>query len=300
MAIERFVDAHMHLWDLDHLAYPWLTPPFRDGPNGITEPIASTYRIDDYRREAGRWNLAGCVHVEAGAHPSHAVAETRWLAAVAAADPDGWPSAIVANAPLDAPDLDAILEVHAACPRVRGIRDIANWHPDPTVTYNARDKLEDPRWRGGYARLARHGFSFDLQVYPSQMADAASLAAAHPATTMIVDHCGMPVGRDADAIADWRGGIARLAAQANVRMKLSGLGMSDRRWTIASLRPFILELIEAFGTGRCMFASNFPTDRLYGSFDRHLEAYDAIASEFSPTDRAALFADTAGAAYRLA
>jgi predicted TIM-barrel fold metal-dependent hydrolase len=23
-----FVDAHVHLWDLSHIHYPWLTPPF--------------------------------------------------------------------------------------------------------------------------------------------------------------------------------------------------------------------------------------------------------------------------------
>ena len=38
-----FIDAHVHLWDLDRIAYPWLTPPFAvDGPNGSVEPIART------------------------------------------------------------------------------------------------------------------------------------------------------------------------------------------------------------------------------------------------------------------
>ncbi len=293
----RFVDAHMHLWDLGRLRYPWLSPPFAPGPNGITEPIASDYGLAQYRAESAGWNVVGCVHVEAGAHPDDAHAETRWLAELAKAD--GWPSAVVARASLDDPDLDEALERQAAFPIVRGIRDIANWHADPGLTYNAHDKLIDPRWRSGYERLARHGFSFDMQLFPSQMEDAASLARRNPATAMIVDHAGMPDGRDEDAIRRWRRGVGMLADCPNVAMKLSGLGFADRDWTVESFRPFILHLVERFGCERCMMASNFPTDRLYGSFESHLGAYVEIVRDFSDAERDALFAGTASRLYRL-
>ena len=50
-----FVDAHVHLWDLDHIRYPWLMPPFADdGPNGSVEAIAATYLLDDYLADAPR------------------------------------------------------------------------------------------------------------------------------------------------------------------------------------------------------------------------------------------------------
>ena len=92
-----FVDAHIHLWDLARLRYPWLTPPFADdGPNGSVEPIASTYLPADYRREMARWNVVGAVHVDAGADPADALAETEWLEGLAEAD--GLPTGIVAFA----------------------------------------------------------------------------------------------------------------------------------------------------------------------------------------------------------
>ncbi len=293
----RFVDAHMHLWDLGHLRYPWLSPPFEPGPNGVTEAIATDYGPAEYRAEFAGWNVTGCVHVEAGAHPEDAIGETRWLAALAARD--GLPSAIVARASLDAPDLDATLAAHAAFPIVRGIRDIANWHEDRALTYNARDKLRDARWRSGYGLLARYGFSFDMQLFPSQMEDAATLARAHPETTMVIDHAGMPDGRDEASVARWRRGIDLLAAVPNVAIKLSGLGFADRNCSVESFRPFILALIERFGVERCMMASNFPTDRLYGSLDAHLAAYDAIVRDFGEGERDALFAGTAMRVYRV-
>ncbi len=287
----------MHLWDLAHLRYPWLSPPFEPGPNGVTEPIAADYGLREYRAETAGWNVVGCVHVEAGAHPDDAVAETRWLAGLAASE--GWPNAVVAQAALDAPDLEATLEAHAAVPIVRGVRDIANWHTDPALTYNARNKLDDPRWRAGYARLARHGLSFDMQIFPSQMPAAAALARAHPDTVMIIDHAGMPDGRDEASVARWQAGIDRLADEPNVAMKLSGLGFADRNWSVESFRPFILTLIERFGPDRCMMATNFPTDRLYGSLDAHLDAYAMIAAAFGDEDRDALFAGTANRIYRV-
>jgi predicted TIM-barrel fold metal-dependent hydrolase len=63
-----FVDAHIHLWDLD-------APPLsladaavrRQGPNGSVEAIAHTYLLDDYLADAKAWNVVGAVHVDAGA-----------------------------------------------------------------------------------------------------------------------------------------------------------------------------------------------------------------------------------------
>jgi predicted TIM-barrel fold metal-dependent hydrolase len=75
--------------------------------------------------------------------------------------------------------------------------------------------------------------------------------------------------------------------------------MMDWRWTTESLRPFVLETIEHFGPARCMFASNFPVDRLYSSFDTLFDAFDAIVAAFSADERRALFAETAGRLYRL-
>jgi len=55
-----FVDAHVHLWDLSHIRYPWLMPPFaEDGPNGSVEPIAKDYGLDDYLADARGWDVRG-------------------------------------------------------------------------------------------------------------------------------------------------------------------------------------------------------------------------------------------------
>ena len=293
-----FVDAHVHFWGLKCIPYPWLTPPFDDhGPNGSVEAIAHDYLPDDYRADAAGWDVLGVVHVEAGAAAESALEETRWLQGMA--DAGELPSAAVAFAALDAPGVEELLEAHAAHPCVRGVRHIVNWHADPRRTYTPRDVTGDLAWQAGFSLLARHGLSFDLQCYPGQMAGLAKLFARHPDTPVMINHAGMPVDTDEAGKAQWRQGMAALAALPQVSVKLSGFGFSHRQWTPEQIAPYILEAIELFGTDRCMFASDVPTDKLFGSLDKHLSAYDTITAGFSRDERLDLFARNAARLYRL-
>jgi predicted TIM-barrel fold metal-dependent hydrolase len=293
------IDPHHHLWDLERFAYPWLTTrPLPPSVAGDVAPIAHSYGLADYLADAADCKLVKSVHVDAGFDPAHPVEETRWLQSIA--DRHGFPHGIVARAELHKPDVEAVLARHAAFANMRGIRHIVNWHPDPAKTYVARpDLLTDPAWLAGFALLKKYGLSFDLQLYPSQMADAARLARRHPDTLIILNHAGMPVDRDAEAIALWRAGMRGLAAAPNVLVKISGLGMVDWHWTEASIRPFVLETIEIFGVERAMFASNFPVDKLYSSFEALYGAFRTIVADFRPGEKRKLFHDNAAAAYRL-
>lgn len=292
------VDPHQHLWDFTRAHYAWLMDrPLPHNPAGDCTPIARPYELDDYLADTRGWNVVKTVHVDAGADAAHALKETRWLQETA--DARGYPQGIVAYAALEWAGVENLLSAHREHSNVRGIRQIVNWHADPLKTYTPRDLLQDEAWRKGFKVLHRHELSFDLQIYPSQMPAAAELAARHDNTQIVLSHCGMPTDRDADGLAAWKRGMALLAKQPNVAVKISGLAMMDRTWTVESIRPFVLTAIDLFGTERAMFASNFPVDRLYGSFTQHYEAYDRIVADFSDAERRALFGDNAARIYRL-
>ncbi len=293
-----FVDAHIHLWDLNHIRYPWLTGPFDgDGPNGSAEAIARDYGVADYRADLAKWNVVGAVHIDAGADAEHALRETEWLEALASET--GLPTGIVAYADLSDPGVDALLAQHEAHPRVRGIRQIVNWHADARRTYTPRDVTRDEAWRAGFAALGKHGLSFDLQCYPGQMPELVSLLERHPEVPVIVNHLGMPVMSDGDGLADWRRGMRALAALPQVAVKLSGLGFVWRDWTAEQVRPLLLEAIDLFGTDRCLFASDAPTDTLFAPIDRYLQTYHALVADFAEDERRAMFGRNADRVYRL-
>ena len=210
------VDPHHHLWDLERFSYPWLSArPLPASVAGDVAPIAKSYLLDDYLADTAKQNVVKSVHVDAGFDPAQPVEETRWLQSIA--DQRGFPHGIVARAELHRPDVETTLASHCRFPNVRGIRHIVNWHPDPAKTYVTKpDFLTDPAWLRGFAQLKRYNLSFDLQLYPSQMADAAALAAAHGDTTIILNHAGMPVDRDPEALSLWRAGMRALAAPSRM------------------------------------------------------------------------------------
>jgi len=209
------------------------------------------------------------------------------------------PTALVAFAALDDPGVDSLLAAHAAHDRVRGIRHIVNWHPDPRRTYTARDVTGDEAWARGFAALARHRLSFDLQAYPAQFPTLARLFARHPEVPVIVNHLGMPVPTDPDGREDWRRGMRALAALPQVAVKISGFGFAVRPWTVEDARPWITETIDLFGPDRCLVGSDFPTDRLFGGFDATLDAYAEIIAPFTVDERRAMWGRNADRWYRL-
>ena len=295
MARLSVVDPHFHVWDLATGNYPHFEKP-STGFVGSNEPIARSYLIEEYLAEGGaEVEIVKAVHVEA--IPVDPIGETRYMQAVADRIPI--PLGLVVNADLSAADAAARLDAQAAFPAVRGVRQILNRHTSPLYNYVARDYMDEPAWREGFAQLRRHGLSFDLQIYPTQMQAGAALAAAHPDTAFVLNHAGMWADRNLEGWRRWRDGMRQLARRDNVSVKVSGLGMLDTKWTRESIRPLVLETLDAFGTDRVMFASNFPVDKLFSTYAAVWQAFAAIVSDLSEAERHKLFCANAERIYRI-
>lgn len=298
MAKRKIIDAHHHLWDLDHgRRYAWLQDlPRGEGVCGDVGPIATSYLAANLKADTADYDLVQSVHVEA--LPVDPMAEARWVQQVA--DTTGLCQAIVGRAELHRPDLEKTLATQKTHRSLRGIRHIVNWHEKPNLTFVDRgDLLVDGAWNAGFKLLKKYDLSFDLQLYPHQMTDAAGLARRNPETLIVLNHTGMPDDKSEAGLSQWRSGMRALAANGNVVAKISGLGMLDWKWTTKSIRPFVLETIDIFGIDRCMFASNFPVDKLYSSFKTLYGAFEAIVAAFSAEEQAKLFHDNAARWYRL-
>jgi predicted TIM-barrel fold metal-dependent hydrolase len=136
-------------------------------------------------------------------------------------------------------------------------------------------------------------------AYPAQLADLADLARRMPETPLVVGHTGMPLRRSAREHDLWRDGMARLAALPHVTVKISGLGMTEHHWSVASIRPLVEETIRLFTPARCMFASNFPVDGLHATYDQVWDAFDEITTALPDAVRQLLFRETARRVYRI-
>lgn len=291
------IDAHHHLWDIDAHDYPWLRPG-RPSIVGDTSAIRRNYLAGDFLADSVGLNLVGTVHLDGGFDPRDPVGETRF--ADAAHRAHGFPNAIVGAVDLAAPEAPALIEAHqAASSLFRGVRQILAWHQNPRLSYGVRrDLMDDPAWRRGFARLGPAGLSFDLQVFPGQMHDAARLARDFPDTQIILNQAGMPDGLIDGDLRAWRAGMARLAELPNVSAKVSGLAMLKPDWTLAELRHVMEVTVEAFGADRVMLGSNFPVDRLFRGYREIFDGYLTVTGGYSAAERMAILSGTAARIYR--
>lgn len=285
-----YVDAHFHIWDLQANYYPWLTDKIvKDHVAGDYSGIRKTYLIADFLADAAGSGVTKGVHIQAEHDPSDPVRETSWLQAVADQPASrGFPHAIIAYAALERPDAERMLAEHCAFANMRGVRQIL-----------PSDALECKPFGENLARLARRNLSFDLRIRHPQMQQAAALAAAHPNLSFILTHAGYRVSQQPDYVASWRKGMTLLAERENISVKISGFGFVDRDWTLETMRPIVLETIDLFGPGRCMFASDFPVDKLARGYRAYWAAYEAITGKFSSTERHAMFTANAERLYRV-
>jgi len=122
---------------------------------------------------------------------------------------------------------------------------------------------------------------------------------ANPDIPVVLNHTGFPWDRSPTGLEMWRRGMRALAALENCFCKLSCLCLPAGDWDYAGNRAVVREAIELFGPARCMFASNFPVDGLRVSFATMFADFRRMTEDFSPTERRAMFHDTAAAFYRL-
>jgi len=294
--VTEIVDAHHHVWRQADL--PWLSGPMQPRIFGPYEPIRRDYSIQEYLADLKGSGVVRSVYVQTNWARDRFEDEVAWVENIA--KESGWPHAIVAFADFSVDDVRPQLEQLARYPLVRGLRMQLHWHDNSLYRFAARaDLCADPVIRRNIAHLADYGWSFDLQVFAAQMADAADLASACPNVIFILQHAGMLEDLSPQSRAAWRAGMARLAACPNVVSKLSGLGTFIHRNDSAHIADIITETVAMFGAERCLFGSNFPIEKLWTDYRGLIEAYLAAAVPLRSEQRDAILKTTAMRIYRL-
>ncbi len=290
------VDAHQHFWDPTRNHHPWLCeePPiaFRYGDYSA---LKRPYLPPHYLADAAGIEVSHTVYVETEWDPQDPLGEMRYVDAVRREYE--LPNVAVAQAWLDAPQTPDVLERLAQWPFVRGVRHKPRAHPTPGG--GAPGGMADAAWRLGYAHLARCGLHFELQTPWWHLHEAVQLARDFEGTPIVLNHTGLPADRSPAGLQGWRRAMAGLAACGNVSVKISGIGQLGQPWTVQANREIVLTTLELFGTGRCMFASNFPVDGLCGSYATIMGGFDAITRGLGDGERRSLFRDNALRIYRM-
>lgn len=287
-AKRRFVDPHMHLWDLDTNPWYHFPVPGNDYGFGLKAPFPDRYVFEDYAASLASVELLKCVHVTAVTGAHDVAAENQWIAAIADRHPEI--RAIIDTVNLSQPIADIIASIDYAMtdPRYRGIRLLAG------VDY------ESPLAHQLLTALQKRGLVYDCVANPGGgLSSAAKALSQYPDLTIVLEHTGWPLKLGTGAFNEWRQEMAEFAALPNANCKLSGLGMTIHRNDLPVFKQYFDACIQLFGANRCMFASNFPVDLSYGPADELLALFESVAGHYSDQQADALFAGTAERVYRI-
>ena len=298
----KIVDAHHHLWDLNNAdtKYSWLMVTEGEAFFGDYAAIRKSYLIEDYLEDAKNQNIIKSVHVQAEHDDDKPVNETAWLQNLADTHSSKLPSAIVAFADFSKNNVSEILDAHQEYKNTRGIRQILSYNKDePKYSHATEDFMKDSSWVENFKHIRNRNLSFDIQIYKHQMEDAVNLANKYNDVLFILNHTGEPCYQSKEYIESWEQNMTKLAKCKNVVAKISGLGMFDPNWTIDSTRIFVEKTIQTFGIERCMFASNFPVDKIFNSFDTYWNSFKEITKNYSENDKKLLFSSNAEKYYRI-
>ncbi|MCH7843096.1 MAG: amidohydrolase family protein [Chloroflexi bacterium] len=310
-------DPHHHFWDLR----PQSTPYQRYLLHELNGDIYSGHNV-----RSTVFLEARSMYRSGGPAELRPVGEVEFVQGLAAASASGVygparaAAAIIGHADLKlagnvAPVLEAL---QAASPnRFRGIRHNVTWNPDPDWDNRETEGiLANADFLEGAKVLSQSGLCLDLMQSFPQLPEIADFARAVPDLPVIVNHIGgvsrvgIYANKDDEIIPHWREGIAAVAACPNVTMKLGGMGMPrfgygwhSRGVPIGSeelaeaMAPWMNHCIEQFGPDRCMFESNFPPDKVSFSYNVMYNAFKILSKDYSDTERAAMFHDTAARVY---
>ncbi len=281
----RVVDAHVHIWDPARTDwYPYLSRPPEVG-GGDASRMYRRFDVETYHTEAAGWNVEKFVNV-AAATGRHSIEETIELDSLAR--DRGGPDAIVGGLPPTDMVAEAVelLDRQMTASRFRGVRPMGvNLGPVPDA--------------GVLRALQERDLLFELMAHADQLDLAATQLAGFDDLVVVVEHTGWPRSNSEEERALWQVGIDALADLGdNVLCKLSGLAMPFTSMKADALAPWLEYAIGAFGVDRCMFASNFPVDSMYGTFDELYDAFSTVTSGLDADSRQKLFATNAERVYR--
>lgn len=292
---DEIIDAHFHLWDLDHGDYPWLRGEETEFESliGSIKKIQKNFLITDYEALVKPFYVTKGVHVEANADLKKALYETEWLQKIA--DSHGFPHAIVAQADLTDPNIENVLKDHCQFPNVRGIRQILLRQQGSS----GRDLLNDPQFHKGIKALSRQLLSFDVTIFGHQIPDVAKLTKEFDDVMFVIDHLGWPLDISDQGLEKWMSDLCLLADNENVYLKLSGIGLTFKSFENKNIERFLHGGIKVFGPDRCMFASNIPPDALFMSYGEIINIFRKTLALYDLEDQRKIFYGNAKQFYEL-
>lgn len=232
------IDSHQHFWKYEESMSDWITADMavlrRDFMPEDLEPLLKESDID------------GCVVVQVNQ------SQEENLFQLTSALSNDFIKGVVGWVNLQATDIAEQLEELSKHVKLKGFRHILQGEQD-------RALMLKPKFLNGIKALAKHGFTYDILIYPDQLMYVPELVSQFPDQRFVIDHIAKPEIKTRN-IDDWAAGIKALQKYDNLFCKVSGMVTEAdwSGWKPEDFDPYLDIVFETFGARRVMFGSDWP------------------------------------------
>lgn len=263
------IDAHQHFWKFDPVRDSWINESMsvikRDFLPQDLQPLLSANKVD------------GCVIVQCDQSENENEFQLNH------ADRFDFIKGVVGWVDLQSNAVEDRLACYHSFKKMKGFRHILQGETD-------RALMLRPAFINGISKLQKFGFTYDILIFPDQLAYAGELVAAFPNQKFVIDHIAKPNIKD-KTMGEWRKGIEQLAVYPNLYCKISGM-VTEADWKNRGkedCNPYMDIVVESFGTKRIMFGSDWPVCLVAASYQQTMEIVNNYFSSFSQSEKQDFF-----------
>jgi len=273
------IDAHQHFWKFDPVRDAWITNEM--------SAIQKDFMPKDIFPLLQQYEFAGTVVVQ-----SDQSEEENMFQLKNAAQYD-FIKGLVGWVDLQAGNIEDRLAYYAQFSKMKGLRHVLQGETD-------RALMLKPAFKNGISLLNKYNFTYDILIFPDQLEYAAELVKEFTNQMFVIDHIAKPDIKN-KKIKDWKKDIQNIAEAENVYCKISGMVTEAdlKNGKKEDFHPYMDTVVEAFGTNRIMYGSDWPVCLLAAPYGSVLDIVKEYFSSFSKNEQDNFFGKNACTFYNL-
>ncbi len=273
------IDAHQHFWKYNEVRDSWITDDMA--------VIQRNFLPEDLRPLLPLNRIDGTVIVQSDQSKDENIFQ------LANGLQHDFVKGVVGWVDLEADDLSDHLSFYQEFKKLKGFRHVLQ-------AEKQRDFMLRPNFKRGIAQLKGFHYTYDILIYPDQLAYTLEFVKAFPDQPFIIDHLAKPYIRD-KKIDEWKKGMDALGAFENVFCKVSGMVAEAnwKQWRYDDFIPYLDVVANAFGPSRLIFGSDWPVCLVAASYEQVIGVAERYFSTFSKDEQELVFGTNAVTFYNL-
>jgi len=272
------IDAHQHFWRYDVVTHEWIN----DEMSVIRKDFLPA-QLEPVLKQNG---ISGCVAVQA----DQSEKETDFLLQLA--EEHDFIKGVVGWVDLRADNIKERLDHYKAFRLLKGFRHI--------LQGEAPEFMLQPGFINGIAALQEYRFTYDILVFPQHLKAVLELVSKFPDQPFVIDHIAKPYIKNG-LITDWKKDMEQFSIFENVYCKISGMVTEAdyHHWKPADFTPYLDATVNAFGTKRILYGSDWPVCLVAANYTDMLNIVKTYFASFTATEQEDFFGNNATRFYQL-